>query len=101
MAIKRDLSGNSPAGNQPGQKDDHLSRIVSIKRSYTVTTSDTDDLPNGVTEGLLVETAGNVKVTYQTGVIDSPYLAAGVWHPMNVKRVWTTDTDAVGINAGY
>jgi hypothetical protein len=101
MATKRDLSGNSPAGDLVGQKDDHLSRVVSIKRSYSVTPDDNNDLANGVTEGLLVSVAGDVKITYQTGVTATVSLAAGGWHPMNVKRVWSTDTTATGIEAGY
>lgn len=102
MAIKPDLSGNSPVPNgSAGFQDDHLSRLVSVKRSYAVDPDDSIDLPQGVTEALIVASAGNVKVTYQTGVTDTVYLAAGIWHPMNVKRVWLSDTDATGIEAGY
>lgn len=99
MAIKADLSGNSPGGPAP---DKHNGSKDHIHRSYPVTASDTVDLPNGTTEALSVTTAGAYKVTYANGLTDSPYLIAGIWHPMNVTRVWSTGSVATaGISAGY
>jgi hypothetical protein len=102
MAIVPDLSGNNRGHNPSvGVTDKHLSRIVSVKRSYPVTPSDTVDLPQGVTEGISVGSAGNVKVTYGNGVVDTVYVAAGGWSSMNVIRIWNSGTTAGNINAGY
>jgi hypothetical protein len=49
----------------------------------------------------LVGVAGNVKVMYENGTVDTVYLAAGLWHGMYVLRVYSTDTTATGIHAGY
>lgn len=51
------------------------------------------DFADGIWHALLVETAGVVKVTYYDDTVDSIYLAAGIWHPMQLKRVWSTGTD--------
>ncbi len=54
-----------------------------------------------VTRALLVDVAGAVKVTYADGLADTVTLVAGVWHPMQVKIVWSTGTTATGLHAGY
>lgn len=102
MAIVPDLSGNN-RGHTSGipATDPHVSFIDSVRRSYTVTPSDTTDLPNGGCEAIMVAVAGNLKVTYVSGIIDTIGAAAGIWLPMNVKRIWATGTSATGINAGY
>jgi hypothetical protein len=104
MARVRDLSGNYPnsLSGAAGFKDDNASGKGIIHRSEPVTASDTVDLPDGSTEALMVTTEGAYKVTYADGNIDSPYLAAGIWHPMQVKRVWSTGSvSTAGISAGY
>lgn len=102
MAIVRDLSGNSPAGSLAGQKDAHLSRKDRVHRSYAVTCSDTVDIPQGVTEALMVATAGDYTVIYGNDVQGTVNLAAGIWHPMNVKRVFSTGAaSTTGVEAGY
>lgn len=99
MAIVKDLSGNSPIDYDT---DQHIGDDDFIHRSYTVTASDTVDIPQGITNALCVTTAGDYKVTYANGETGTPYLAAGIWHPMNVKRVWSTGSVATtGIDAGY
>ena len=99
MAIVQDLSGNSPINLGT---DKHISAIESVNRSYPVTASDTVDIAQGVTEALNVTTAGAYKVTYGNGVVDTVNLAAGIWHPINVRRVWSTGSVATsGISAGY
>lgn len=70
-----------------------------IRYSVEVTPSDTDDIKP--CRALSVTVAGLVKVTYANGVVDSVQLAAGMWHGMYVKRVWSAVTTATGIHAGY
>jgi hypothetical protein len=65
-----------------------------------VTKSDATDDPNGPFRGLLLEAAGTIKVTMASGqarTFISGELAAGVIHPMQVLRVWSTGTGAQGI----
>jgi hypothetical protein len=51
--------------------------------------------------GLFVGVAGNVKITYADGTTDTlTNLVAGVWHPMYVKRVYSTGTTATDIHGG-
>ena len=75
--------------------------IRSVAYSEAVEPSDSVDLPGGLTRAVLVAESGIVSVTYANGVTDNPYLLAGVWHPMQVKRVRSTGTAATGIKAGY
>jgi hypothetical protein len=63
--------------------------------------SNTVDLTNGPTRAILTATDGTVKVTYKNGLEDDPFLAAGMWHPMEVVRIWSTGTSATGVKAGY
>lgn len=53
------------------------------------------------TRAILVDVTGNVKVTYTDGDVDTVPLAARVWHPMSVVKIWFTGTTATGIHAGY
>ncbi|MGD8753654.1 MAG: hypothetical protein PVG14_19655 [Anaerolineales bacterium] len=76
-----------------------IAEIAPIIYSDTITPHDSNDI--NPCRGLLVDVAGDVKCTYQNGQVDTLYLAAGVWHPMLVKRVWSTGTTASGIHAGY
>lgn len=103
MAIVADLSGNAPfsLSNTSGNKDGHNSNFDDIQRSYAVIPSDSVDLPNGACDAIMVTVAGLVKVTYVGGVVDAPYVGAGIWQPMNVKRIWAGTTTATGIFAGY
>lgn len=74
--------------------------IGPIRNSVSVTPDDSNDL--AVTcRALLVGAAGDVKVTYESGVEDTVYLGEGMWHGMYVRRVWSTGTAATGIHAGY
>lgn len=97
MATVRDLSGNAPFA----APDRNISDVTGIARSYDVTPSDSVDLPNGVCAALSVAAAGDVKITYASGVTSTTYLQAGIWHPMDVTRVWSTGTTATGVEAGY
>lgn len=75
------------------------------KVGVAVTPSDTQDLPNGPTLALYVGADGDVRVTL-SGMNDGESitiknLAAGILHPLSVKRVWQTDTTATDIMAFY
>jgi hypothetical protein len=69
-----------------------------ITKSVAASPSDTvDEAKPGI--GFLINVSGIVKVDMldpATGEVStiSPFLAAGLWHPMHVKRVWSTGTDA-------
>ncbi len=73
--------------------------IGPIEYSLPVTPADGSDI--APCRALLVGAAGSVKVTFTSGQEDTLYLAAGVWHPMFVRRVWATGTAATAIHAGY
>jgi hypothetical protein len=73
--------------------------INPIKYSAVVTPHDTNTINQ--CRALLVGVAGNVKVTYSNGEVDTIYLAAGIWHGMEVKQVFDTGTTATGVHAGY
>lgn len=81
-----------------------LIEILPIISSVSVTPNDSVDIAH--TRAILVGVAGDVKVTYThlsggADVEDTIYLQAGIWHPMFVRRVWSTGTTATGIHAGY
>ncbi|MFN2233878.1 MAG: hypothetical protein ACK2U1_06580 [Anaerolineales bacterium] len=73
--------------------------INPIVYSLAVTAHDTNEIAS--CRALLVGVAGDVKVKYKNGVTDTLYLAAGIWHGMEVVQVYDTDTTATGIHAGY
>lgn len=68
-----------------------------------VTKSDTVADPAGPFRGIVIGTAGIIKVTMASGetrTIPSGVLAAGVIHPLSFTRVWngtTTATDIYGV----
>ena len=64
---------------------------------FAVTPSDTNDLLV-LTRGLYVGVSGDVKVTCMAGNVTTLVgLAAGVFHPIRVRRVWATGTTATNI----
>lgn len=75
-----------------------------IRSAAAVAPSDTTDLSR-VTRGIFVGGAGNVAVIFCDDADAAPVtltgLAVGVWHPMQVRRVMTTNTTATLIVAGY
>ena len=73
--------------------------INPIVYSKTVTAHDTNEIDS--CRALLVGEAGDVKVKYQNGAVDTVYLAAGMWHGMEVIQVYSTGTTASAIHAGY
>jgi len=69
---------------------------------FLITPNDSTDLTTP-TRGISVAAAGALKVTTLGGdtvVIPDGALAAGVIHPLRVKRVFSTGTGATGI-VGY
>lgn len=69
-----------------------------ITKAAAITPSDTVDAATpGI--GFLVNVAGIVKIDVLNPVTDevstiSPYFVAGLWHPIHVRRVYITGTDA-------
>jgi hypothetical protein len=73
-----------------------------VYNAAAVTKSDSVDIPEGATRALLLSTAGVLKVTFAGGTtVTLPSLSAGVWHPMQVTRVWSTGSDSITVYAGY
>lgn len=78
----------------------------SYEGSVDVTPSDTDNVtfPNGtsVSKAIYVDVTGDVKVVMADGT-DALFTAlpAAMFHPLAVKRVYSTGTTATGIKALY
>lgn len=80
--------------------------LASIVDFDAVTPDDASDLPNaGRVRGIYVGVSGDVSVIMTGDASETtkviPALAAGIWHPMCIKRVRSTDTTATGILVGY
>lgn len=82
-----------------GKSNGTFSRQIAYTEA--VTTSDSTDLPGGVTRALMVGADGDVAVVYANGTSDTLYLLAGVVHPIQVARIKSTGTTATDIKAGY
>lgn len=76
-------------------------RDFCITKASIATQSDTVDLEKpGI--GIYVGGSGDVKVTtYDGDDITMVGLVAGVWHPIQAKRVWVTGTTASSILLGW
>lgn len=60
--------------------------------------------PTPGTRGLYIGTAGNVAVVFSydpSRAVTLSNLAVGVWHPMSVLKVMSTNTTASNIVAGW
>jgi hypothetical protein len=77
------------------------SRILQIAFTVSVSPDNDNDLPGGVTRGLMVGTDGDVSVTYANGLEDTIYLAAGSVHQIAAARVRALGTTATLIKACY
>lgn len=91
------MAGIDPWGTNP-----EYGLIGPVTHSEPVTASDTDtasNVPPG-TRGLLVDSAGAVKVKFKSGATDTIQLTAGVWHAIRIAHVYATGTTATGIHAG-
>lgn len=70
-------------------------------RAFAITPNNSTDLTN-VTRGIYVGASGDLKVDLMNGdAVTFVGLAAGVIHPMCVKRVYATGTTATGIVGVY
>jgi hypothetical protein len=96
MARVRDLSGNAPNSLDgiTGFTDFTAGDPDRVRQTIPIVCSDTVNIAGGPVDGLIVTTAGAYKVSYDNGQVDSPFLAAGVLHPMRVIRVWATGSVA-------
>lgn len=76
-------------------------RDFCITKAAAVVPSDTDDL-DAAGIGLYVGVAGDVKIdTLEGDTVTMVGLVAGVWHPIQAKRVYATDTTATSILVGW
>jgi hypothetical protein len=86
---------------RPGEA---TSDITSIKNAAACTPSDDTDLVNP-TRALYVGGTGDVTVIFVGGkdadTVTLTDLAAGIWHPMQVRRILQTGTTATDIVVGY
>lgn len=76
---------------------DGFEKTISIRNVAAITPSNTVDLANptkaiyvSATSTLVVDTVGGQTVTISS-------LAGGIWHPIQVKRVYVTGTSASGL----
>ena len=66
-----------------------------VGTAFDITPSDGADLAQGITRGLYLDVSGSVKVDMaDSGTVTFVDLAAGICHPLRVKRVYSTGTDA-------
>jgi len=71
------------------------------ENGFAITPNDSTDLAT-VTRGLYVGITGDIKVTLAGGTtVEFGALAAGVVHPLRVKRVWATSTTVTQIVGLY
>jgi hypothetical protein len=78
-------------------------QIAPPRRMAIITPSDTDELAY-VTTCIAFATAGAIKVKTaedQDVVIASGMLAAGMWHAMQVKKIYDTGTTETSFLVGY
>jgi hypothetical protein len=69
-----------------------------VPNAVAVTPSDSVDLP-AKTTALYVGIAGDLTVTMLNGETVTFTAAAAGWHPIRVRRVWSTGTAATNIVA--
>ena len=77
------------------------SPVDPVQWAEAVTTSDGTDHANGPYSALCVTTAGTYKITTLMDNDVSVYLAAGVLHPIWVRRVWSTGSAATTGIVGF
>jgi hypothetical protein len=74
-----------------------------LEEILTVTASDTDELVN-VARAILLPAAGTLRITTNKGTVQnfvSGELAAGVWHPMRIRKLHATGSAAATYKVGY
>lgn len=76
------------------------SNLQPLDRLVAVTPSDSTAL--GLTSAVYVGATGDLAVVDAVGTSTTLVgLAAGMWHPIRVKKVLSTGTTATGVLAGY
>ncbi len=87
----------------PQYKELGVKEVLGGETAVAVTPNNSTDLATFPTRGIYVGVSGNIKVDMAgTGTaIILKNLAAGVVHPLAVKRVYSTDTTATDIVAVY
>lgn len=71
-----------------------------VGRAASITPDDNSDIPTTI--GIYVGTSGDLKVDMADGsTVTLVGLAAGVFHPIMVRRVYEAGTDADDIVAAY
>lgn len=74
-----------------------------ISSAAALDVSVTDVTLNRITRGIYIGTSGNLVVQFAGDAASATLsgLAAGVWHPMQVQKIFNSGTTAAGILAGY
>lgn len=81
-----------------GQRADSLR----MRKARAVTPNDSTDLAFGITIAINVTVAGNVVIQDANGETQAAvFLAAGMLHPIEARRIMATNTTATGIVAIY
>lgn len=70
-------------------------------RIAPVVPNDAADLPEGLTRGLFVGSAGSVSIIDETGAVAELLSGDSQYHPLRVRRVRASGTTAVAILALY
>ncbi|RXZ77256.1 hypothetical protein EBB07_33835 [Paenibacillaceae bacterium] len=88
--------------NTLARRDD-IAKLASAVTAAVVTPNDTTDLAAGATKGIMVGTSGDIVVDMVTSgaSITLKNIAAGIIHPLSVKRIRATGTTATDIVAVY
>lgn len=93
--VEQDPPLNASDGGNP---------LVSVAGSETADLSSTDAIPSrsGKCRGIWVDVAGAVKADFADGTTDTlANVAAGLWHPMAITKVYKSGTTATGVHFGY
>ena len=78
-----------------------LQIIHPLEGGFSVTPSDVNDLPRKTT-GIMVGESGDLRVMMANGnIVTWVAVAAGIIHPIQTIRVYSTGTTATGIVGGY
>lgn len=80
---------------------DRESIMAPLQGFAAVTPHDTNELANH-SRAVYVGVSGDVKLTSTGGsTVTLVGLAAGIWHPIRAKIIFSTDTTATSIVVGY
>jgi len=72
--------------------------VAAYPTAFSITTSDTVDLPNATTGGIYVGANGDVKVkTLGGNVVTFAAVVAGTYLPVVVSRVYATGTTSTSV----